>query len=176
MAFTFNVDVTHSAGKVLKTNKIQAPTASGGSTYGNGSNGQFLLSNGTTTYWGFIGYDETDFRTSVSSDVISTIGVSGDNPNHIIGYKYAKYKVRTGTAAADSWSSTSPPTQSIAVSGVSASELIQVGLANTATAEQIDAAAAAKLMCTAQANNSITITAYGTTPTVNIPILVISWG
>lgn len=36
----------------LKTNKIQVPTTSGGATYGVGSNGQVLTSNGSTTYWG----------------------------------------------------------------------------------------------------------------------------
>lgn len=39
------------------TDTIQAkyyhvPTSSGGSTYGAGSNGQVLRSNGTTSYWG----------------------------------------------------------------------------------------------------------------------------
>ena len=34
------------------TNKILAPTTSGGSTYGVGTNGQVLKSNGTTVYWG----------------------------------------------------------------------------------------------------------------------------
>lgn len=36
----------------LKTNNIQAPTAAGGSTYGAGSSGQALMSNGSTVYWG----------------------------------------------------------------------------------------------------------------------------
>ena len=36
----------------LKTNKIQAPTTAGGSTYGSGSAGQVLTSDGTNTYWG----------------------------------------------------------------------------------------------------------------------------
>ena len=30
---------------------IKAPTSSGGATYGTGSNGQILKSNGTTVYW-----------------------------------------------------------------------------------------------------------------------------
>ena len=36
----------------IKTSKILAPTTSGGSTYGVGTNGQVLKSNGTTVYWG----------------------------------------------------------------------------------------------------------------------------
>lgn len=35
----------------VQTNVINAPTASGGSTYGPGTNGQVLKSNGTTVYW-----------------------------------------------------------------------------------------------------------------------------
>ena len=36
----------------LKTSKIQAPTAAGGTTYGAGTSGQTLMTNGTTVYWG----------------------------------------------------------------------------------------------------------------------------
>lgn len=42
------VDVT---GNNLKLNKISAPTSSGGTTYGTGSSGQVLKSNGSTVYW-----------------------------------------------------------------------------------------------------------------------------
>lgn len=36
----------------LKVTKVSAPTTSGGSTYGPGSSGQVLKSNGTSVYWG----------------------------------------------------------------------------------------------------------------------------
>lgn len=39
-------------GTTLQTQIIKAPTSSGGTTYGPGSNGQVLKSNGTTAYWG----------------------------------------------------------------------------------------------------------------------------
>ena len=51
MAMTFDTDVTLNESKVLKINTINLPTASGGTTYGAGSNGQILKSNGTTVYW-----------------------------------------------------------------------------------------------------------------------------
>lgn len=51
MAMVFNTGVTLNASKVLKFNTINIPTASSGSTYGAGSNGQILKSNGTTVYW-----------------------------------------------------------------------------------------------------------------------------
>lgn len=43
----------------LKTNKIQAPTTAGGTTYGAGSSWQALLSNGTTVYWGVPTFNQT---------------------------------------------------------------------------------------------------------------------
>jgi len=51
MAMTFNTDVTLNAAKVLKINTINLPTASSGTTYGPGTNGQVMKSNGTTVYW-----------------------------------------------------------------------------------------------------------------------------
>jgi hypothetical protein len=36
----------------MQTNIVKAPTSSGGTTYGVGSNGQVLKSNGTSVYWG----------------------------------------------------------------------------------------------------------------------------
>lgn len=40
------------SGATLKVDTIQAPTSSGGSTYGLGTSGQMLMSNGTNVYWG----------------------------------------------------------------------------------------------------------------------------
>ena len=51
MGMTFDTDVTLNAAKALQTNTIKVPTASNGSTYGPGTNGQVIKSNGTTVYW-----------------------------------------------------------------------------------------------------------------------------
>lgn len=80
------------------------------------------------------------------------------------------------TLASGSWSSATPPTQTITATGVTASSNIVVGIAPGITGAQYDAAAAAKLVCTAQGANSITVTAYGTEPTENIPISVVILG
>lgn len=48
---TLTGDVTVNAGKSIQLNTLKIPTSSGGSTYGVGSNGQVLKSNGTTVYW-----------------------------------------------------------------------------------------------------------------------------
>ena len=42
------------AANTMQTNKVLAPTSSGGSTYGLGTDGQVLKTNGTTVYWGTI--------------------------------------------------------------------------------------------------------------------------
>lgn len=69
MAMTFDTDVTVNAGKTFKLNKVSAPTASGGSTYGTGSNGQVLKSNGTTVYWGA----DNNAPTTITNDEIDAL-------------------------------------------------------------------------------------------------------
>ena len=51
MAMTFETDVVVNSGNKVKTNKVEAPTSSGGNTYGVGSSGQVLTSNGSSVYW-----------------------------------------------------------------------------------------------------------------------------
>ena len=80
------------------------------------------------------------------------------------------------TLASGSWSSATPPTQTLTATGVTSSNHIVVGIASTITSAQYDAAAAAKLVCTAQGTNSITMTAFGDKPTENIPISVVILG
>ena len=46
-----SVTGTNYATKV-QTNVLNAPTTSGGTTYGVGTSGQVLMTNGTTVYWG----------------------------------------------------------------------------------------------------------------------------
>lgn len=56
------------------TNKLVVPTTSGGSTYGVGTSGQILKSNGTTSYWG----NETTYSAGTGINIASdgTISVS----------------------------------------------------------------------------------------------------
>ena len=54
----------------LKTNIIQAPTTSGGTTYGVGSNGQILKSNGSTVYWA----SDDDTKYTLPAATSSTLG------------------------------------------------------------------------------------------------------
>ena len=61
-------NITINNGYYLKLNKISAPTSSNGTTYGYGSNGQVLKSNGSTVYWASDNYAaDTDKKTSSSN-------------------------------------------------------------------------------------------------------------
>lgn len=144
MSMTFATDVVVNNGNSVQTNKVLAPTTSGGSTYGAGSNGQVLTSNGTNAYWA-----------NASGGGSSALAL---------------------TLAAGSWTSATPPTQTVTATGVTSSNNIIVGLASTATSAQYAAAAAGQLLCTAQGTGEITVTCYGTEPTENIPLTVMIVG
>lgn len=79
----------------------------------------------------------------------------------------------TVTAAAGAWSSATPSTQTISISGLRAFDNIVFGLSGTATAEQYDASVKGEIICTGQANGNITLTCYGAEPLVDIPYSVV---
>ena len=77
------------------------------------------------------------------------------------------------TALSNGWSNTTPSTQNITASGVTTSGTnIIVSLDPIATAEQRSAVQACDIICTAQATDSITMTALNGAPSVDIPLVV----
>ena len=64
-------------------------------------------------------------------------------------------------------------TQTVSVSGVTASSNGSLRIAQSATDEQFTAWGAAQPRVTAQANDSITVTLSGTVPTIDIPVEVL---
>ena len=67
------IGIVDTTGATLKLRTINAPTSSGGTTYGPGSSGQVLKSNGTTMYWAndsystaYLSYTQTSGTTSTS--------------------------------------------------------------------------------------------------------------
>ena len=72
---TGNLQVTEKTiSGVVKTSVIEVPTTNGGTTYGNGTNGQVLTSNGTTVYWGTLPTGVQPSSTSPNMDGISNAG------------------------------------------------------------------------------------------------------
>jgi hypothetical protein len=110
-SFTNGVTV----GGELKFNKISAPTASGGTTYGNGTSGQVLKSNGTTVYWA------SDSNSDTKVTQAAAITNDGAYPI-ILGYNTATTAV-TNTVNKTSTLTYNPSTKAL-----------KTGLATTANA------------------------------------------
>jgi hypothetical protein len=92
----------------LQTTTIKAPTTSGGTTYGAGTNGQVLKSNGTTTYWGDDSNSDTwrnvkvngteKLGTATSTGAVDFINGTGTTASYTATGKIA-YNVTYGTGA-----------------------------------------------------------------------------
>ena len=82
--------------------------------------------------------------------------------------------VKNVTAPASGWSgSAAPYTNTISVVGVTADNIVEVSLTNTATDAQVTACMDAQIAKATQAVGKITLYAYGEKPTVNLPITAI---
>lgn len=81
----------------------------------------------------------------------------------------------TGSLTTTWTGSAAPYTQNVTMTGVTANTIGVLAVAATANGDQWNAAAKANLRCTAQTANQITVTAYGTKPTVAIPIVLTWW-
>ena len=83
-----------------------------------------------------------------------------------------KSRTVTATATAAGWTGSGPYTQEIAIAGMTATLNAIVGLSNAATAEQREACRAAMITPTAQGAGTITLTADGDKPGIDLPIAV----
>lgn len=79
-------------------------------------------------------------------------------------------KAVSATLLANGWSSGK---QALSIPGIKADTNGMIGVAQTITAAQMEAAIAANLYICAQEDDSITVAAYGDTPTCDIPVAVI---
>ena len=81
------------------------------------------------------------------------------------------------TILSTAWTGSEAPfTATVACSGVTASNHIIVGAGGALTAEQQAAMAAAMIVCTAQGADNITLSAFGTVPTIDLPVNVMIVG
>jgi hypothetical protein len=100
-----------------------------------------------------------------------------DNADAAVAAKADPSAAVTATLTAAGWTGLAAPyTQTVSVAGMTSTANGTVGLADSATAAQREAARNALLSKTAQASGSITIAADGDKPTVDIPIAVILLG
>lgn len=118
--------------------------------------------------------------TAVTKGDITALGIPAQDTNTTYTLASlgaaAKSIVRTGNLST-SWSgSAAPYTQTVTVSGVTASNNIVVSIGSGATAQQLDAWGAGKIMATEQAANSVTFKAFGDKPTIALPYSVVILG
>ena len=98
--------------------------------------------------------------------------VSVSTVKTLMGIKNSTLNV---TCSSSNWSgSAAPYTNTINVTGVTASNIVEVGLNNaSATDAQVQACMKASIAKITQENGKIKLYAYGTKPTVNIPMTVV---
>lgn len=85
--------------------------------------------------------------------------------------------IKTATLSASSWTGDSAPyTYTLAVNGVTATSNQELLPALNITEEQLTALQAANIQDGGQAANSVTLTAFGDKPTIDLPIRVIVRG
>lgn len=100
---------------------------------------------------------------------------SAEDARHNLGAA-AKSKAVTLTVPASAWQNYGPYTATVACSIATASNNLVVGAGDGLTAEQLEAMCEAMIVCTAQAAGSITLTAHGNVPTIDLPVNVLEVG
>lgn len=97
-------------------------------------------------------------------------GPAGPAPDTSVFEK--KHTTGNYTLATGTWAGSGPYTYTLAVSGLNTSRDVLVSLGSSITAEQILAASQACIATGTVSGSNLVLTAYGTKPSINIPITV----
>lgn len=107
-----------------------------------------------------------DGNAKLPADITGTAAkATADGSGNVITSTYANKPVIVTTT----WTASST-TLTVTNSAITATSLVTLGVPTTITSTQYDALGTAEIICTAQSAGSITLTALGTAPTVDIPI------
>lgn len=131
-----------------------------------------LMYNGTA--WLAVSYPITQLDAVIGTLSVTyggTGGTTAEVARENLGAA-AKSSMVTATLTAAGWSGSGPYTQTLSVAGLTADGNGSIGLAQTATAAEREAARDAMLSVTGQAAGTLTVTADGDKPTVDIPVTV----
>ena len=116
---------------------------------------------GTTSYSG-----TTKLYTGTGSATDGTLTQKAINDNYT-----GKSTKASVTLTASGWSGDAAPyTNTVTVSGVTATNNVEVLIPSTVTAAQAEAWMGAGILCGSQTTDSITLKAYGDKPSIDIPI------
>lgn len=110
---------------------------------------------------------------------LESLGAAAENHTHSLADLGAAAQSRgeTVTVAASAWTGDEAPfTATVASTLATAVNNLIVGSGGGMTAEQQEAISAANIICTGQALGSITLTAYGEKPTVDLPVNILLVG
>lgn len=95
---------------LIQLTKLNVPTTSNGTTYGAGSNGQVLKTNGTSVYWGNDNNDNTTYTASTSKMIVTEV----PNVTAVGSVPSLSYTARS-VGSASNWSAGSVPTLGTAI-------------------------------------------------------------
>ncbi len=161
-----NVDNTADSAKSVKyaTSAGSAGSASNVKDSGDSNAITFAYSKAGLNYGDYTwlaGWNGREMR-AVNKNQFATSG-------HTHNYAGKSSKV-SATLSASSWSGSGPYSITVSVSGVTASNNVEVLIPGSATDAQVEAWMAAGIVNGTQTTNSITLKAYGDKPSINIPI------
>jgi len=112
-----------------------------------------------------------------SAGMVNSHNLANDAHSSLFASKAGKSTQRSVTLSASSWNTSGTyPTYTLSVTGLTASQVVEIIPAMTISKTALGAYQNANIICTAQSSGTLTLTAYGDMPTANIPLILILRG